>query len=141
MVYRTSKCPTCSKVVEQFAGYDDDLNLHIGSPVAQCNHCGTQYQTGRKFWKDMTKSEKGKIYSLLILGFLVGGLKVALIVMLAVGGTCALLVKYGGFTWPEPRPSESDPLIFALCLLSLVGGYAYAIRNVVRTFRAFKQLG
>ena len=78
---------------------------------------------------------------LLTLGSIFGGLKVAVIVMMVVGGTCALLVKFGGFDWPETRSGENDPLIVALCLVSLVGGYTYAIGRVVKTFGTFKQLG
>jgi YgiT-type zinc finger domain-containing protein len=141
MIYRTSRCPNCKHVVSQTAGYDTDLYIHIGNPVDQCPHCGVRYLTGRKYWVEMQSVERRKIYALLWAGLLLGGLKIAVIVMLVMGFSLSAIVEFGGYQWPEAALYDNTPLLVMVAIVVLLGSYIFSIRSHLGAFTALKKLG
>jgi uncharacterized C2H2 Zn-finger protein len=141
MIYTTTRCPHCGQLVEQSAGYDDDLNRRIGPPIASCPSCGKSYQTGRKYWAQMTAAEQRKIYTLQIFGGAIGGLKVALIIWMVCAGLCHLMAENGMLKRPAVPSGESDPILVALAVPSLLVGYAYVIQSRLSALKSYKLLG
>lgn len=138
MIYRTKRCPRCRNVVEQSAGYADDLTNHIGSPIDVCGHCGSQYGTGRKYWSDMSSAERRKIHWLLTAGAIVGGFKVAVLLAMALG---AIYVSVFGFQDDSKSTPMSNSEALRLWGLLYIIGLLYAAHRKIKSLAESKKLG
>lgn len=106
-VYRTYRCPKCSKALEDFV---PDQSRGVGEPFRQCDRCQTYVIMKELFneWDLLTPSEqKGMHYRAIWTAFQLGGLAGVVLGMISVG-------------WFMKTVSQQTPFVFAL----YVGGAA-----------------
>jgi hypothetical protein len=66
VLYETAKCPHCGAYihVNKPTGVND-VDKYVGKPTRKCRACFQEYQTGRKYWHEMSGGERTFIYFLL----------------------------------------------------------------------------
>jgi len=88
----------------------------------------------------MSPQQRRKVWLILTAALLFGGLKIAAIILLSIGGVFALAVNLGGFAWPERALNQHSSHLIALAVFVLLASYVFSIQSHLAAFAELKKL-
>jgi hypothetical protein len=97
-MYRTTRCPYCKTVLEtmQITSWNDYGN-NLGDPTGICWSCKRTYNTGRRYWSEMTKCQKYTVYIKLLITFIVNALYLTVLGSIIIGVLGLLIPQLNQF--------------------------------------------